>query len=142
MSTAHPDTYPGASLGLPESGRGSLATWGRRLAALILDWGLCMVVATGLFGPDVIRGHGWQQWMVLVVYVVHKAVLTALLGGSFGQLLAGVTIMGVDGSPIGWLRSVARAVMTGVVIPAVVVGADRRGLHDLLLGTVAVHRRD
>ena len=32
------EAYPGQSLGLPESGRGSLASWRARFAALIVDW--------------------------------------------------------------------------------------------------------
>lgn len=139
--TAVPDAYSGASLGLPRRGRGSLASWGSRLAALLIDWAASMLVAMGLFGMGVFTGGGWRAWMTLAVYFVQKAALTALAGGSFGQLLARVAVVRVDGRPLEWWRSLARAALVCLVLPALVVGAERRGLHDLLLGTVVVNRR-
>ncbi len=133
--------YPGQSLGLPETGAGSLASWRARIAALLVDWAASTIVAIGLFGTDVMVGSGWKSWMTLLVYATQKAILTALLGGSFGQLLARVGVVRLDGHPLGWPRAIARAVLVALVIPAVVVGAERRGLDDLLLGTVVVNRR-
>ena len=135
------EAYPGQSIGLPESGRGSLATWRARIAALLVDWAASMVVAVFAFGVGVLRDGGWRAWMVLAVFFLQKAILTALVGGSFGQILARVTILRLDGQPLGWWRAIARTAMVCVVLPAVVIGAERRGLDDLVLGTVAVRRR-
>ena len=134
--------YPGSSLGLPASGRGSLASWRARIAALIIDWAASLAVATLLVGTGALRGGGWRGFVPLVVYVVEKAVMTWLASGSFGQLLARVAVVRVGGGPIGLWRAVVRAVMVGVVVPAVVVGAERRGLDDLVLGTVVVNRAE
>lgn len=139
MSTAEP--YAGQSLGLPESGRGALASWGSRLGALVLDWGASMAVAIGAFGGGVLTESGWRAWMVLAVFFVEKALLTALTGSSFGQLVSRIGVIRVNGSPIGVWRAVVRAAMVSIVVPAVVVGPDRRGLHDLVLGTAVVNRR-
>lgn len=136
------DDYPGASLGLPPNGRGSLASWRARIAALILDWGASMIVAVFLFGTGVLREGGWKAWMILAVYFVQSAVLTALTGSSFGQLLARIVIVRLDGEPLGWLRALARAAMICLVLPTVVIGAERRALNDLVLGTVVVNRAD
>ncbi len=152
--------YPGAGLGLPATGRGSLAPWSRRLGALLIDWAASMVVAISLFGVGVIRDQGWRAWMTMLVFLVERAFLTALTSGSFGQLLSHVAVVRLDlatsvqaagsatpaGSaapvrPIGWWRSVVRAGLKCIVIPAVIIGADRRGLDDLMLGTVVVNRR-
>lgn len=133
--------YPGQGLGLPESGPGSLARWGSRLGALLLDWGASMVVAIGAFGGGVLTDSGWKAWMVLVVFFVQKSVLTALTGSSFGQLVSRIGVVRADGTPIGVLRAVARTAMICVVLPAVVIGPERRGMNDLLLGTVVVSRR-
>lgn len=141
MTTAEPDAYPGASIGLPQTGRGSLASWWARIAALVLDWGVCMVVAVFLFGAGVLSGGGWRAWMILATFFVQSAVLTALAGGSFGQLLAGIGIVRLDGAPLGWTRALARAALICLVLPTVVIGAERRALNDLLLGTVVVNRR-
>lgn len=134
-------SYPGRSLGLPEHGRGSLAPWSARVGALVVDRGAAMAVAVGAVGGGVLTGHDWRAWAVLAVFVVQKTVLTALTGSSFGQLLTGVGVTRVVGGPLGWGRAVVRAVMVALVLPAVVVGAERRGLDDLVLGTVVVRRR-
>ena len=141
MSVPVTAEYPGASIGLPESGRGSLASWFARFAALILDWGASMLVATVLFGDGVIREGGWKAWMILAVFFVQSAVLTALTGSSFGQLLARIGVHRLDGQRLGWGRALARAAMICLVLPTVVIGAERRALNDLVLGTVVVNRR-
>lgn len=138
---AQENEYPGYSLGLPESGRGALATWNSRISALFIDWGASMVVALGAFGVGVMTESGWRAWMPLTVFFVQKALLTALTGGSFGQLITRIGVTRLDGGPVGWWRSVVRAAMVCAVLPAVVVGAERRGLDDLVLGTVVVRRR-
>jgi uncharacterized RDD family membrane protein YckC len=133
--------HPGASIGLPQTGRGSLASWRARIAALVLDWGASMVVAVFLFGTGVLRDGGWRAWMILAVFFVQSAVLSALTGGSFGQLIARIGIVRLDGQPLGWPRAVARAALICLVLPTIVIGAERRALNDLLLGTVVVNRR-
>ena len=129
--------YPGQSIGLPERGRGSLASWFARIAALILDWGASMIVAVTLFGVGVLRDGGWRAWMILAVFFVQTTVLTALTGSSFGQLLARIGIVRLDGQHLGW----PRAAMICLVLPTVVIGAERRALNDLVLGTVVVNLR-
>jgi uncharacterized RDD family membrane protein YckC len=141
MSEQATDGYPGESIGLPENGRGALASWRARIAALLVDWGTSMVVAVFAFGVGVLRDGGWRAWMILTVFFVQKSVLTALAGGSFGQILAKVAVVRLDGGKLGWWRAIARTAMVCVVLPAVVIGAERRGLNDLVLGTVVVRRR-
>lgn len=146
METTEPDSVeeqrPGASLGLPAGGRGSLARWGSRIGALIVDWAASIVVAMALFGVGVMRDPGWRAWMPMTVFFVEKTVLTALTSGSFGQLLARIAVVRLDSvGPVGWWRAAVRAAMKCLVLPAVVIGAERRGLDDMVLGTVVVNRR-
>lgn len=141
MSEQDADGYPGESIGLPPSGRGSLASWRARIAALLVDWGASMMVAVFAFGVGVLRDGGWRAWMILTVFFVQKSILTALIGGSFGQVLARIRVVRLDGRPLGWWRAIARTAMVCVVLPAVVIGAERRGLDDLVLGTVVVRHR-
>lgn len=135
------EPYPGQRLGLPLAGRGSLAPWQARITALVVDWAGSMAVATGLFGPGVLYGEGWRAWMILAVFFVETAVLSALTGGSFGQLVTKIAVYRLDAQPLGFLRAFARAALVCLVIPAVVIGADRRGLHDTVVGTVVIRRR-
>ena len=51
-----------------------------------------------------------------------------------------------SGSARGWahigvLRALARQAMICLVLPTIVIGAERRALNDLALGTVVVNRR-
>ena len=88
--------YPGSSVGLPETGAGSLASWGSRIGALVLDWGACMVLAIGMFGTRVLTGQGWPAFMILAVFFVESTLLTITMGGSFGQLIARIGIIRHD----------------------------------------------
>ena len=133
--------YPGERLALPRTGPGSLARWGSRITALVVDWVISTIVATLLFGSRVLTGHGWTSWMTLSTFFVQSAVLCVLAGGSAGQLICRLAVVRVDRTALGIPRSVLRAAMVCLVLPAVVIGTDRRGLHDLAAGTVVVTRR-
>jgi uncharacterized RDD family membrane protein YckC len=134
-------SWPGESIGLPASGRGSLAGWRARVAALLIDWAASMTLAVALFGVGVLRESGWRSWMIMAVFFVQSSVLTGLAGGSFGQILARIGVIRLDGRPIGLLRAIARQAMICLVIPTLVIGSERRALNDLALGTVVVNRR-
>jgi uncharacterized RDD family membrane protein YckC len=135
------ESFPGKSLGLPPSGRGALATWQSRIAALIIDWAASMAVAGGLFGTAVLTGNDWRRFMILAIFFVESTLLSALAGGSFGQLVSKVGIARLDHRPLGFARAVVRAALVSLVIPALIVGPERRGLHDVLVGTVVIKRR-
>ncbi len=135
------EQYPGETLGLPETGRGSLASWRARVAALIIDWAASMALAVIVFGTGVLNQSGWRSWMILAVFFVQSSVLTGLAAGSFGQIIARIGVTRVDGRPIGIARAIARQAMICLVLPTIVIGAERRALNDLALGTVVVNRR-
>ncbi len=142
MSTATPaQEYPGERLGLAPDGRGSLASWRSRVAALLLDWAVSTGVAVALFGTAVVTSNGWQSWMVLTTFFVESAVLSWLTGGSLGQLVCRIGVIRLDRVPLGLPRAVLRAALVCLALPPLVVGADRRGLHDYAVGSVVVHRR-
>jgi hypothetical protein len=135
------DAYPGARVGLPASGRGSLASWGARVGALLIDWGACMIIAIALFGTGVITGNGWRAWMILTVFFIQSTVLSWLAGGSFGQLICRIAVYRLDRQPLGLLRAVLRAALVSLALPAVIIATDRRGLQDLAAGTAVINRR-
>ena len=135
------EPYPGQRLGLPESGRGSLAGWRARVAALILDWAASMAVAVGLFGTEVVTGSGWPAWMVLAVFLAQSALLVTLTSASFGQLLCRIAVVRLDTKPVGFPRALLRQGLICLALPPLVIGPDRRGLQDLAANTVVVNRR-
>ena len=135
------EAYPGSRFGLPRTGRGSLASWRSRVAALILDWAASMAVAVGLFGSGVLSGGGWRAWMTLTVFFVESSLLGAVAAGSFGQLICKIGIARLDGKPLGFPRAVLRACLVSLAIPPLIIGPDRRGLQDYAAGTVVTNRR-
>ena len=133
--------YPGQRLGFPEHGRGSLATWGQRLTALVLDWAISMGLATLITWGAVLNGIGPERFGIMVVFFLEKSVFTALTGSSLGQTIVGIGVTRIDGSAIPWWAAVVRTAMICLVIPAGVIGEDRRSLNDMMLRAVVVQRR-
>ena len=137
-------SYPGERLGLPENGPGSVAGWGRRLLALSIDWLASTLAAAGLFGYQWFGAtageQGWVGAAPVLVFLVEATVFTALMGGSFGQLLVRLNVARVDGGPVTVLRALVRTVLICLVIPPLVFNRDQRGLHDLAAGTVTLRR--
>jgi hypothetical protein len=132
--------YPGQRRGLPESGPGAVAGWGRRALALVIDWALSMLAVGAFIGQDVWSGDGAAGWAPLVVFGFEVWILTTLLGGSAGQLLLGVVIRRTSGAPLDIFRALARTVLLCLVIPAVIYNRDQQGLHDLAVDSIALRR--
>ena len=133
--------YRGERLGLAAQGPGSLAPFGRRILAFIIDV-LASALVAGLFvrRDDLpgLAGHLPGQWSLLPLAVDYVAGLV-LLGRTFGMYLTGLRVVRVDASaPIGPLRAAARTVLLMLLIPAVVIDSDLRGLHDRLTSTAVI----
>lgn len=125
-------SYAGQRLGLPPAGPGSVAGFGARLVAFLLDSLMCAVIAWGI--PR-------EPALATPIFAVEVLVLTWLAGGSAGQRLRGLRVMRLDGSAPGLLRSAVRTVLLVLLIPALIWDRDGRGLHDKAAGTVVVHSR-
>jgi uncharacterized RDD family membrane protein YckC len=117
------------------------ASWPRRIAALFVDWILSTLVVVGIIGPHAYANDPTSGWLVLGVFAIEVSLLTALAGGSFGQLLAGIRVLTTEGRPLNLLLAVARTLLICLVIPPVVFRSDSgRGLHDLATGSAAYLR--
>ena len=133
-------SYAGLRLGLPERGRGAVAGWGRRILALFVDWFASILVAGAIVGPGVLSSRGWEAWVPMLVFLVEASLLTALVGGSFGQLVLRIAVVRLDRKPVNLLVALLRTLLICLVVPPVIYNRDRRGLHDLAAGTVTVRR--
>lgn len=122
--------FPGERLGFPESGRGSIARPGRRLAALAIDWACAVLISVAFFRYD--------QWVTLEVFAVVQIVFLPTLGGSPGHRVVGLRLALLRGGWVGLWRPIVRTALLVLVIPAVIWDADQRGLHDKAAGTVLV----
>jgi uncharacterized RDD family membrane protein YckC len=134
--------YPGQYFGLPESGPGSVAGWSRRLAALLIDWLLCSLIVIGLFYHPT-TGHAAnvlsqpRPW-TLAVFGAEDFLLTALIGVTIGKRLLGLRVIRLDGRPVGLARGFVRTLLLMLVVPAMMMDRDLRGLHDKAAKTIVV----
>lgn len=127
--------YRGQQLGLPEEGPGSIARPGRRLGALAVDWGLCVLIAYGLITDG--YGQATSNWALLLFFVL--GVLTVgTVGFTPGKRLFGLRVVALESGTVNPLRALLRTALLCVAIPALVWDRDGRGLHDRLAQTVEV----
>lgn len=110
------------------------ASWGRRILALVIDWAASSLAVIAFQGLD------YNEWFVLLVFVVETAVFTALLGGSFGKLVTRLRVVRRDGSsqPLGLIPALVRSILVALVVPPLVFKEDGRGLHDLAVRSQTV----
>ncbi|MFD1661204.1 RDD family protein [Streptomyces caeni] len=127
--------YRGQQLGLPEQGPGSIARPGRRLGALAVDWGLCLLIAYGLITDGYDQATG--NWALLIFFVL--GVLTVgTVGFTPGKRLFGLRVVGVETGRVAPLRALARTVLLCLAVPALIWDRDGRGLHDRVAKTVEI----
>ncbi|MFE5815022.1 RDD family protein [Streptomyces sp. NPDC056479] len=127
--------YRGQQLGLPEEGPGSIARPGRRLGALAVDWGICVLIAYGLITDG--YGQATSNWALLLFFVM--GVLTVgTVGFTPGKRLFGLRVVSLDTGTVNPLRALLRTALLCVAVPALIWDRDGRGLHDRLARTVEV----
>ncbi len=127
--------YRGERLGLPETGPGSVASVGRRIAALVVDWLLCQLIAYGLFAGGDTRTLG--LWTMGVFFVM-SVLLVGTLGFTPGKRIMRIRVLTENGARLGPLATVTRTVLLCLLIPAVIFDRDTRGLHDRVARAVEV----
>jgi uncharacterized RDD family membrane protein YckC len=134
--------YPGQHFGLPETGSGSIAGWSRRLGALLIDWIACSLITIAfIYHPS--AGHSVnvftepRPWTPLV-FGIQDFLLTATTGLTLGKRLLGLRVIRLGGGPVGFPRAFARTVLLMLVVPAMMMDRDLRGLQDKAAGTAVV----
>jgi uncharacterized RDD family membrane protein YckC len=107
----------------------SVASLGRRLLALFVDWLLCLLIAAGLF-------H--FQYLTIALFAVETYLLTAVTGTTIGKRLASIRAIRTDGKPPGFGWAAARTLLLLAVVPALLYDDDRRGMHDRAANTIVI----
>ena len=145
-----------------EQGR-ELASWGRRLAALVVDGivlaavVLATLLAAGL-DPEQVNDtilHG-SSLAVIALFVLPEAIYdTAMIGSrsqTLGKMAVGIAVVGADDrAPIGYSRAFTRWLSTSLLwalftVPGVVDhlwplrDSRKQALHDKLARSVVVRR--
>jgi uncharacterized RDD family membrane protein YckC len=132
--------YPGEKFGLPADGPRSVASMGRRLGALLIDWVICVLIAFAALHPrnlDPVAIQSAQYW-ALAIFAAEDFVLTALTGLTLGKRLTGIRVARLDGMPVGFGWALLRTVLLLCAIPPLVTDRDLRGLHDRAANTVVI----
>lgn len=128
------DPYRGQRLGLPESGPGSMATLGRRVVALFIDWIAALLISRALVGtPETTL----ESFATLGIFALEVTLLTWLWGASFGQRIVGIRVVG-RGRRLGLVAALLRTVLICIVLPPLIWDADGRGLHDRAVDSVVI----
>lgn len=111
---------------------GTRAPLGRRIIALVIDWGLAMAISAGL-----LNNH---PMTTLGVFALMTFLLVATRGATIGHTFLGLQVRTVGGGHPRVVQALIRTVSLALVIPAVVWGLDGRGLHDVWATTDIVRR--
>ena len=119
---------------MPESGAGSIASLGRRIGALFIDWALCTFIVLALIRPS----RADVEYWTLLVFAAQDFVLTALTGFTIGKRLLGIRVARLDGKMVGPLWGLVRTVVLLTVLPPLLLNSDSRGLHDRASNTAVV----
>ncbi len=122
--------FAGSRLGMPRTGSGSMATLGRRVPALIVDWLAAMAVSYLFFDSN--------EWATLGIFAAENLILVATVGFTIGHRIFGLRVRPLTQKRpiVGFPAAAVRTALLCVVIPAVVWDGDGRGLHDRTAGTV------
>ena len=106
------------------------ANFGRRFGALLIDWALCLVGSAFYADPRVVA------WPPVAVLIMLNTIGIGLFGQTPGMALTGLRCISVaDGGAIGLAKAFLRAVLLALLIPAIIMNADRRGVHDRVAGS-------
>jgi uncharacterized RDD family membrane protein YckC len=127
------DRVRGASLGLATDGPGSLAGFGTRVLAFCVD-AIGSALVAGLFtAPDLPGNWG------LAAFVAITVVSLIAFGQTPGMRLLGLRLAHPrQGQRLAPWRAVVRTALLCLLVPALVVDSDGRGLHDRLTDTAVV----
>ena len=111
-----------------------MATLGRRVGALFIDWIAAMLISRALVGtPETTL----ESFATLGIFALEVTVLTWLWGASFGQRIVGLRVVGRT-RRLGLIAAALRTFLICIVIPPAIWDADGRGLHDRAVDSVVV----
>jgi uncharacterized RDD family membrane protein YckC len=153
---------PPAALSAPQDLRGDYAGFASRFIAFVFDCVLSiavfeLVLAAVSFAASVLTGASihWnrsEQWVTLAFFAwefLYFAYYWMASGKTPGMVMLGVQVVGQDGSPVGAKRGLVRTLafplsflLLGLGFLGILLGHDRRALHDVIAGTAVVYDWD
>lgn len=135
MSSTAENRWPGERLGLPETGPRSIARLGRRIAALAIDWALATALSLAFFATGPWQTNGF---VTLGLFAGIQLLFLWVVNGGIGHLVLGLRVVPLNPGRLAWWQPVVRTALVALFVPAVIMDADQRGLHDRVAGTLLV----
>lgn len=89
-----------------------------------------------LFGVH--YGPGVRGYAVYAAFLLQEFILVSVAGATLGKQLFGIRVVRVDGGRLAWHWVLARTVLLGFLIPAIIWDRDGRGLHDRAAGALTI----
>jgi uncharacterized RDD family membrane protein YckC len=138
-----PDPPPPAQPGgqrAPDSGPGSVAGFGPRLLAFVIDAILADVLALIINGGP--HANGRQSLSSYIAFLLIELVFVSYAGQTPGMRMAGLAVARTDRSkraPLRWV--LLRTLLLATIIPALITDSSGRAMHDRAAGTVMFHVR-
>lgn len=130
-------SYPGEFLGMPESGSGSQASVMRRMVAVLIDWLICLTTAS--FAVTQTDALGDRATLTYLLWIAMGILCGWLFARTPGMMLLGMGVARVDAEErVGFWRAAVRTILTGFILPAALVDADGRGMHDRATNTTVI----
>lgn len=111
---------------------------GSRSLALLIDWIIALMLTAVVTGSNVLGSGASNPLLPIVVFFVQAWLLTGLLGMTIGKRLLRIRVINAQGGAIGLGRAAVRSALLCLVVPALVMTEDKRGLHDLAAGSKVV----
>lgn len=109
------------------------ASLGRRFGALIIDWVLCLLVG-GMIADPVRAG-----WLPVLVLILEYGFFLGLFAQTPGMFLTRIACVSHrDGGRIGIPRALLRGLLLALLVPALIMDDQRRGLHDRWSGSIVI----
>jgi uncharacterized RDD family membrane protein YckC len=154
-----PQPYAPLSTEETENLRGQPAGFASRFIAFMVDCVLSigvflLVLSAASFAASVLTGSSihWSRentWVVVVFFAwefLYYAFYWTGTGKTPGMLLLGVEVVGQDGSSVGTKRGLLRTlafplsfILLGLGFLGILLGRDRRALHDVIADTAVVY---
>jgi len=154
-----PQPHVPLSTGETEDLRGRYAGFASRLIAFIIDCAISigvfeLVLGAASFAASVLTGSSihWSRgntWVVVAFFAwefFYYARFWTANGQTPGMLLLGVQVVGQDGSRVGTRRGLVRTlafplsfILLGLGFLGILLGRDRRALHDVIADTAVVY---
>ncbi|OFT83677.1 RDD family protein [Corynebacterium sp. HMSC29G08] len=130
-------SYPGEFLGMPKNGSGSQASVMRRMVAVLIDWLICLAIASfAVTQTDVL---GDRATLTYLLWIAMGILFGWLFARTPGMMVLGMGVARVDAeAPVGFWRAAVRTILTGFILPAALVDADGRGMHDRATNTTVI----